>query len=126
MAQQIISDSESGLSARNALNSMFAELYAAIVQPIRILGAGGNTIQPILANTMVVQLQIRALTGSFPTVRIGTTPNGQDILDDTVINAAGYLVSVQQYFSGAGNLYFTWTTGSGTVNVRIDVINNFN
>lgn len=126
MAQQNISDSESGLNVRNALNSMFAELYANIVQPIRILGASGNTIQPILANTMVVQLQIRALTGSSPTIRIGLTPNGQEILDDTVVNTVGQFVSIDQYFSGAGNIYFTWTTGSGSVNVRIDVINNYN
>lgn len=124
MAQSLIQDNESGLDVRTALNNMFTELYGNIVQPIKILSASANVIQAIAANTMVVSIFIRPLSGAA-TLRIGTSPNGEQIMSDTLISIPTP-IQVQQYFDGAGNLYFTWTSGASTVNIRIDVINNYN
>lgn len=126
MAQQLIENSESGLDVRNALNSMFTEIYGLLSgqQPIKIQGASANFSQAILANTYIVDMQVRPLSGT-PTLRVGLTPNGQEIMDDTVINAAQAVV-IQLYFANAGLLYFTWTSGSGQVNIRINIISNYN
>lgn len=126
MAQQLIQNSESGLDVRNALNGMFTEIYGLLSgqQPIKIQGASGNLSQAILANTYVVDMQIRPLSGT-PTLRVGLTPNGQEIMVDTVINDAQPVV-IQLYFSTAGLLYFTWTSGIGQVNIRINIISNYN
>lgn len=124
MSQQIILNGESGLNVRNALNQMFAELYASLNPPILITDASTTFSQAIIANTMVLSIFLTTLSGT-PTIRIGTSLNGEEILPDTEIDTY-QLVSAQQYFLASGALYFTWTGGIGEVNVRIDAINNYN
>lgn len=124
MAQQIINNGDSGLTTRNNLNSMFTEIYGAIVVPLKIPGINANTTQVIAANTYIEAISIAAANGS-PTLRIGTTPNGTDIMPDTAIGAS-QSVSVQLYCANSTTLYFTLTgTGSPSVNVRIDTLNNY-
>lgn len=128
MAQQIILNGESGLDVRNALNDMFAELYGLVLgyTPIKLTNVIANTIQAIPGNTLVAQIALIATSGT-PTIRIGTTPNGIEIMDDTVIDGTDQqLLQVQEYFLTAGNLYITFTSGSGALNIRIDVIYNYN
>jgi hypothetical protein len=126
MSQKLISNGEQGLDVRNAINENFAELYsiASGNLPIRILNATGNFIQAIPANAFVQGLSIKLLSGA-PNIRIGTSPNGEEIMPDTVITGS-QLILVQQIFDSAGSLYFTWTSGSGGVNIRIDVITDYN
>jgi hypothetical protein len=121
MALQIINNGESGLVVRNKLNSMFSELYSAIVLPLKINGATGNTQQIIPVDTYLQALYMSATAGT-PTIRIGTTPNGEEICPD-VQPGAFQSVIVQQYFSAGITLYITLS--GGTVNIRFDVIQDF-
>lgn len=125
MAQVIINNGDTGLLTRDNLNNMFTDLYSGIFPPIKIPGMSANYNQAIGANTMVTAINIKPVTGGPITLRIGLTPNGQEILADTVI-ATPQPVNVTQEFDSSGTLYFTFTSGTGTLNIRIDVINNFN
>lgn len=121
MAQIPINNGQSGLVVRTALNSMFAEIYGAIVLPLKINGATGNTQQLIPADTYLQAIYISATAGT-PTIRIGTTPNGEEICPD-VQPGSFQPVLVQQYFSSGATLYITMS--GGTVNIRFDVIQDF-
>jgi hypothetical protein len=121
MAQQTINNLEGGLSVRNKLNSMFAELYSAIVSPLKLNGISANAQQVIPVDTYLQALYISATSGT-PTIRIGTTPNGEEVCPD-VQPGAFQSVIVQQYFSAGVTLYITLS--GGTVNIRFDVIQDF-
>jgi len=127
MAQQIISDGESGLASRNAINANFTELYAINNVAIKQPGITGNLNQTIDANTFVQFITIFPVAGT-PVIRIGTTPNGVDLMDDTLIDNSQsyYPVQVQQYFLATGTIYFTFTSGSGTIDIRIDILKDYN
>ncbi len=122
MAQQYIFLDQTGLSALNVLNQNFTELYGAITLPIKIPGISSNVDVIIPANTFIPFIFLTAVSGN-PIVNIGLTPDGGEILPTYAISP--FLpVQAQQYFLGAGNLYFTIT--GGEVNIRIDVIYNYN
>lgn len=121
MSQQIINNGESGLVVRNKLNSMFTEIYGALVLPLKLTGISANSQQIIPVDTFLQAIYISATAGT-PTIRIGTAPNGQDICPD-VQPGAFQSVLVQQYFSAGVTLYITLS--GGTVNIRFDVIQDF-
>lgn len=121
MGQQLILNGEPGISVRNALNQMFAELYATIDNSIQIENASGNHEVLVLPNTFIVSIAFYPLTGS-PTVAIGTTPGGQDILSTIPISQFQFILA-QQYFFSEVNLYITLL--AGTVNIRLDFIPNY-
>lgn len=121
--QTIINNGDSGLLVRNNLNNMFTEIYSSIIMPIKVHGLSANYNQAIVANTYVQQLSVVNVTGN-PTIRIGTTPNGTDILPDTEVTTSIPVV-VQQYFANASVLYITFSSGTGTLNIRLDVITNY-
>lgn len=121
MAQQIINNGESGLVVRNKLNAMFSELYAAVVLPLKLNGITGNSQQIIPADTFLQAIYISATVGN-PTIRIGTTPNGDEICPD-VQPGSFQPVIIQQYYAAGVTLYLTLS--GGTVNVRFDVIQDF-
>lgn len=125
MSRVNIENGNSGLTARNAINGNFTELYANLPLPIKIAGMAANFNQAIAANVMVTNIFIKPVSGGPVTLRIGTTANGQEILPDTPVSGQ-QIVNANEYFGSAGTLYFTFSSGSGNLNVRIDVINNFN
>ena len=122
MAQQTILNGQSGLVVRNALNAMFAELYAAIVTPIKLAGVSVNATQAIPANTFIQDIALTATSGS-PTIRLGTTPNGTDIMPDTVIGNS-QIVETLLYCQNLTTIYISHS-GSGTVSLRFDVLYNY-
>ena len=122
MPQVIINNGDSGLVTRNNLNNMFTELYTSVAVPIKLENLAANASQAIVANTYVYQVSLNKVSGS-PIVRIGTTPNGTDILGDTTVGAIDQSL-IQQYFGSASTFYITFTA-SCVVNVRFDVVNNF-
>lgn len=122
MPQITINNGDSGLTTRNALNSMFADLYGALVIPTKLDGVNVNTTLAILANAFIEYIAISAISGN-PTIKIGTTPNGADIVPATAVGNFN-LTQLQQYFLNAATLYIT-ISGGGTVNIRFGVINNF-
>ncbi len=109
---------------RNGLNSMFTELYASILLPIKIPNIQANTIIPIPGNSFILSMALVATSGT-PTIRIGTTPNGTDIMDDTIINGTITPIAVQQYFPANTTLYVTVTAGPGAISIRVDLNYNY-
>lgn len=122
MAQQIISNSEGGLSVRTKLNTMFSELYNSLAVPLKLTGINANTTLAIDANSYVKAIFLSKVTGN-PTVRIGTTPNGTDIMPDTIIGDF-YQITLEQYFATLTSFYIT-ISGGGSLNVRVDILFNF-
>jgi hypothetical protein len=121
MAQQIINNGESGLVVRNKLNLMFAELYGALVLPLKLPGINTNTQQVISADSFVQSIYISSTIGN-PSIRIGITPNGEEILPE--IQPGSFTqVTVEQYFSGDTNFYIS--ISGGTVNIRFGLISKF-
>jgi len=124
MAQQIISNDESGLNARNAINQNFTELYNNLLIPIKIPGISSNTTQPIAANVWIAAITVGPVSGGPVTLRIGTSPNGEELLADYDISQVTAVNT--NLYSGTGvTLYFTFSGTAGVINVRIDVINNY-
>jgi len=123
MAQQIINNGDSGLIAREKINGNCTELYGALVLPLKLPGMSANANQAIAANNLIVVISVTPVTGT-PTLRIGITPNGQEILLDTLINKFTK-VQADQYFSASGTVYFTFSGSAGEINVRMDILNNY-
>jgi len=77
----------------------------------------------INTDTYVDSLALLPVTGT-PTIRIGTTANGTDIMGDTVISGFNQ-VTVNKYFQAGGILYVTQSANNGTVSLRVNVSNNY-
>jgi hypothetical protein len=121
MAKITINNGDSGLVVRNALNNMFTELYSAITSPLKLNNISVNTEQVILANSYIGDIYITKKTGT-PTIRIGTTPNGQDVVPEVSPGTLSQ-VTYQDYVSADTTLYITIT--GGAVDIRIGVLYNF-
>lgn len=121
MSQTFINNNDPGLDVRNTLNFMFTEIYASIIVPIKIPGVNLNTVQTIPFNTWLNQI-IVATTAGGPTLRIGTTANGTELCDDTLVGAY-FRIPAGLYFPNNQDIYFT--ISGGVINVRIDVIPNY-
>lgn len=117
--QQTVNNGDSGLDARNKINGNFTELYGSITTPIKLPGVGANTSVVIPANSFITNLYVALATGS-PTIRIGTTPNGQEILPDS---EPFQVLSLNQYFANNTTLYIT--VSGGSVNIRIELLKSF-
>lgn len=121
MAQYIIENEDSGYTVRTELNNMFSELYAGIPAPTRLLSQTGNIILGVNQDSYVEKISLLPVVGS-PTVSIGTTPTGQEVLQ--AMSVAQFMIVVAQvYFQGAGNLYISISGGS--VDIRIDLSSNY-
>jgi hypothetical protein len=114
-----INNGDSGLDVRNALNSMFYELYANTIVPVKFLNQTGAFTQVIPANTWVERIIVLPQSGT-PTIEIGTTLDGSDVLSPTLIGNSLPLM-IQEYFTNETVLYFT--VSGGNVNLRTDQIN---
>lgn len=118
-----IANLESGLNVRNALNNMFSELFSAIPVPIVIENITSNTeISGILGNSFIDSIGINA--SSDTTFQIGTTAGSQDILSESELNGFQLFVT-QEYLPSTTNIFITIVSGSGPVNFRFNVINNY-
>lgn len=122
MAQQIINVGETGLAARTAINQNFAELYSSMVLPLKLPGVAANTSLDLPANSYVGDIFLSDASGG-PTIRIGTTPNGQEVLADIAPGTFSQ-ITLQRYFAADTTLYIT-ITGGGSLNIRIGIMYNF-
>jgi len=122
--QTVINNGDSGLLVRNELNAMFAELYGAIQLPIKIAGLTGNYTQAIPANSFLLSGAAKLVSGSV-SIKMGTTAGGDDLFPLTALSSSLVPAVFQQYFASAGNIYITFT-GTGSINIRFDVISNYN
>lgn len=106
----------------NSYRIPVASLLAGEVNtPITQTGVTGNITQAIAANTFIQRISLFH-AGGTPTVRVGTTPNGEQILPDTLIT--DFIPIPYDVHTSAGmTLYFT--INSGSIDIRIDVTDNY-
>lgn len=123
MPQQIIQNGETGLNVRTSLNEMFFELFSASNVPLIIENISGNyETVAIPANSFLDSIGINA--SSNTTIQIGTTAGGSDLLSSIAINGF-QLAVVQTLITTISNIYITFVSGSGPVNFRFNIINNY-
>lgn len=123
MAQIIINNGDSGLLTRTNLNTMFGQLYGAIVPPMRFPGTNANLEVPFNADTYVSKIFMRPTpdASGSPTVSIGTTGGGIDIMPATNITTFA-VVDWSDFEASADMIYFTIT--GGTVDITIITVPN--
>lgn len=124
MAQRFIQNGESGFAVREALNENFFELYSALNPPIKASNVSGDVFQTIQANTFITNIYLTPTIGT-PTLRVGITPGGNELLDNTVLDFM-QPINANQLFTAIGALYFTFSGSVGAIDIRIDLIPNFN
>jgi hypothetical protein len=126
MAQQYISIGITGQQAQDIINGNFTELYNGATKLVKYSNQSANFTATIPANAYAWKIFLQLQSGS-PTVRIGTTPNGTDILPDVSVtssdcpgNSSEIPVKTSSY-----PLYFT-ITGTGAINATIfEILNVF-
>ena len=123
MGLEQINNGQKGLSVRNALNSMLAQLYASISMPLKLANVSSNTQQVIPANTFLqaVSVSVSVISGT-PTINIGTTGNGGEVIPTSELSGFTKF-QIDQYFAAQQTLYITIT--GGTVSIRMDVLNSY-
>lgn len=83
-----------------------------------------NTQYTFQKNSFIATISMQRAAGSpEPTIKIGTTPGGDDIMMDAAPGLF-YLVVPQYYCNAETTFYFTMT-GIGIVNTTIQVIRNY-
>ena len=87
----------------------------------RITGAYS---QDFKAKTWLQSMSILKISGIEPTIKIGTTEGGDDILTTTVITDTK-LKTINKYFPEYGYIYYTITGGNASMIVRFDAINDY-
>ena len=80
-----------------------------------------NFTQSILANCRVISVDFKVTAGT-PTIKVGTTSGGEEILFEETLSANA-MRSVAEYFASAGTMYFS--ISGGTVSVNILVIKSY-
>lgn len=123
MSQLFITLGMKGDDAKDVINNNFTELYGAIPTPVKLPGEVTNFTKDLPANTMITGISLLALVNN-PTIRIGITPNGQEILPDTVTGPSQDL-NAQYYCQDATTLYFTFVQGPGAIGARVNVVYNY-
>ena len=86
--------------------------------PLILTNVIGDVSVSIPENSYIQNFFIKPLTGT-PSIRIGTTVGGNDILDDILID----IFLIQKYeelYNSSDSIYFT--ISGGKVNIRVDLI----
>ena len=97
------------------INAMFTELYGVTTPPITLANQTGTISQLIPVKYNVSKMYFGAVSGT-PSVKCGTTPNGNDVFD-TLTDFSGPII-IERDFITQTTLYFT--INSGSVNIQID------
>lgn len=111
-----------GEDALNVINNNFTELYGSVPLPIKLPGQAANFQVAIPANTMITGISLSATAGA-PSITIGITAGGTEILPETAIGNSQPIQPVY-YAQNAIVLYFTFTQ-PGSISARVDVIKNY-
>lgn len=99
------------------------EEHVGYTQTLNLLQAMATQEQTVPDNTLLNSVSLFPAQGT-PTIRIGTTDGGNEILDDTEV-VAFQKIELDKYFADETILYVTTTAGAGLVNVRMDVSRNY-
>jgi hypothetical protein len=82
-----------------------------------ILSATGNLSIPINDNTLIESVTCEWISGT-PKIRIGTTPFGQELLEDYIISDTK-IIELMELIKISQNLYYSIQDGS--LNIRFDL-----
>ena len=85
-------------------------ITSPVITPVSLMNQSGNFTFSVPANTYIYQILANILL-STPSIQIGTTSGGSDVLPLTTISN-NYLPIIQQYFANATTLYFQMQNGS--------------
>lgn len=99
------------------------EVHVGYTQTLNLLQAMATQEQTVPDNTLLNSVSLFPAVGT-PTIRIGTTDGGNEILADTEV-VAFVKIELDKYFAAETILYVTTTDGDGLVNVRMDVSRNY-
>lgn len=69
------------------------------------------------SETFIKSIAVEKISGS-PSVKIGITPGGNEILDTTAITDFAY-IDAKQWFASGGTIYYE-VSGSGSIGIRFD------
>lgn len=109
------------MNVRTSLNQMFNDLYGALSFPTKLEGISANTTWIVPPNSKIIGIDLSATSGN-PTVSIGTTPAGSDIVAS--VQPGTYSPNPQElYFATATTIYIT--VSGGTLNIRINLFSNY-
>lgn len=89
--------------------------------PIKLQNKSLSFSTSITANTLVTNIYFNIISGT-PTVQIGTTSMGTDLLEPMLITS-DLPVEMFKYYLATESIYFYVINGS--VNIRIDLISNY-
>lgn len=117
MAQESITEYMSGQDALEVINSNFTELYGALFFPTRLPGISTNTTFVVPADGYVDSIDITASSGT-PTISIGSTPNGTDIVASQQPGTFSHNIG-PWYYPAATTWYIT--VSGGAINIRINM-----
>jgi hypothetical protein len=124
MAQQYIELGQTGQQSLDIINSNFTELYTSQSTALIKNNQSANFSENIAANTFISNIMLGFLSGT-PSIKIGTTPNGNEILDTITLDDANnwsFIVSEIKPQATSYTLYFT--ISGGVINSRINQISN--
>lgn len=129
MSQQIINrgtvpDDGTGDSAyvfSGKVNANFTELYSSIQPPDVLINQTGTFSKSFGAKTWIEKFIIVPQL-STPSVKIGSEPGGNDILDTSEIGDYSLPVMIQLYYATGTIFYFTITGGNVNINFDSKVI----
>ena len=127
MSQQLITNGESGLNARTAINDNFTELYGSIVVPLQLQNLSSNQTASIPANSLILSISLVPYSGNtlgqIPIIKMGTAPGGDQVIPNSEITSL-YFINPGLYSELSQTLYITYS-GTGAVNIRIDYQRNY-
>ena len=119
MARIEIDNGNSGLVARNAINGMTNELYAAINVPIKF-SASANITYGLAANTFLETVCVSVVSGT-PTIKLGTISDAADLISEQTLNGFN-VFKIESYYASAQTIYFT--VSGGVINIRLNLTNS--
>ena len=89
--------------------------------PLKLRNISANFSQVLPIDSWVDQFSISVVSGT-PTIKIGLTPNGNEIIDTQIITSL-LAVSIENYISVDTTYYFT--ISGGVVKIRFDFQINY-
>jgi len=116
-----INNGDSGLEARNSINSNFTELYNMALNYYKLTGVSANTSQVLPANSKVKSIYVNVTSGT-PSINIGTTDGAGDIIVTTLLATGFNEFVINSYLSGQTTYYID--ISGGTVSIGIETINS--
>lgn len=120
MAQQFFDNTKTGLEVKTVIDANFTELYKSSLVNLLDANKSIDFTQVLPAGTMFDSIDILKISGN-PVIRVGTTLNGIEIVDEIEITGCQIYES-KQYFATSTTLFVTIT--GGVISTSINYFKN--